>query len=347
MGGSMFRRLGCVVGLLTAAALTQPAHAFEHFAAMSAPGVGTLGASADSPPTGIYMVDQSFAIAGPDLGPTPALSNGPGTARSQICFCVHADVFLFSPGWNFLGARYTAIVVFPFVWLSGEGPGAIFGFQNTVIIPVQLSWKLGDSGFYVKTELGIYIPDGNINGPAGISGIGSPWWTFQPALTLSYLKNGWNFTAYNYIELYTQNPDSGYTTGDIFHSDLTATYTIGKWTFGPVASFVGQISGDSCNGNSLCVAEISRAHVDNYSVWQVGGLLGYNFGPVTITAWDTYVVSQHNNLVGGPNGTIPIAYDGANGVIVQPGNTFLVQVNFALWTPPEEAPVPKRPLIYK
>jgi hypothetical protein len=80
---------------------------------------------------------------------------------------------------------------------------------------------------------------------------------------------------------------------------------------------------------------------------QVGGLLGYNFGPVSITAWDTYVVSQHNNLVGGSNGTIPIAYPGANGVIVQPGNTFLVQESFALWTPPEEAPAPKRPLIYK
>jgi hypothetical protein len=32
---------------------------------------------------------------------------------------------------------------------------------------------------------------------------------------------------------------------------------------------------------------------------------------------------------------------------VQPGNTFLVQASFALWTPPEEAPAPKRPLIYK
>jgi hypothetical protein len=343
MDGRMLRRLGCVAGLLTAVAVTQPAQAFEHFAAMSAPGVGTLGSSADSPPTGIYMVDQSFAIAGADLGPTPAVTAG--GQRTQLCFCVHADAFVFSPGWNFFGARYTAVVAIPFVWLSGEGPGAIFGFQNTFIIPVQLSWKFGDSGFYVKTELGIYIPDGDINGPAGISGIGSPWWTFQPALTFSYLKNGWNFTAYNYIELYTQNPDSGYTTGDIFHSDLTATYTIGKWTFGPVASFVGQISGDSCNGNSLCVAEMSRAHVDNYSVWQVGGLLGYNFGPVSITAWDTYVVSQRNNLVA--NGVSVPYIPGVNEAFVQPGNTFLVQASFALWTPPEEAPAPKRPLIYK
>jgi hypothetical protein len=54
---------------------------------------------------------------------------------------------------------------------------------------------------------------------------------------------------------------------------------------------------DSCNGNSLCVAEMARPHVDNYGVWQVGGLLGYNFGPVTITAWDTYVVSARNNLI--------------------------------------------------
>jgi hypothetical protein len=346
MDGRMLRRLGCVAGLLTAVALTQPAQAYEHFPAMSAPGVGTLGSSADSPPMGIYMVDQSFAIAGPATGPTPLLTAG--GQKSELCFCVHADAFVFSPGWNFLGARYTAVVAFPMVFLAGEAPGAQFGFQNTFIVPVQLSWKLGDSGFYVKTELGIYVPDGDINGPAGISGIGSPWWTFQPALTLSYLKNGWNLTAYLYAEFYTQNPDSGYTTGDVFHADLTATYTIGKWTFGPVASYVAQVSGDSCNGNALCVAEISGPHVDNYGVWQVGGLLGYNFGPVTITAWDTYVVSARNNLVGGPNGTTAIAYaPGVNGAFVQPGNTAFIQASFALWTPPEESTAPKRPLIYK
>ena len=40
----------------------------------------------------------------------------------------------------------------------------------------------------------------------------------------------------------TQSID--YTTGDIFHADFTATKTFGKWTLGPVAYYVGQVSND-------------------------------------------------------------------------------------------------------
>jgi hypothetical protein len=103
---------------------------------------------------------------------------------------------------------------------------------------------------------------------------------------------------------------------------------------------------DSCNGNSLCVAEMARPHVDNYGVWQVGGLLGYNFGPVTITAWDTYVVSARNNLIA-DGASVPYIPGTPNQAFVQPGNTFFVQTAFALWNPPQEEAAPKRPMIYK
>jgi hypothetical protein len=32
------------------------------------------------------------------------------------------------------------------------------GMINTFIAPVELSWKFGDSGFYAKTGLGMYVP---------------------------------------------------------------------------------------------------------------------------------------------------------------------------------------------
>ena len=35
---------------------------------------------------------------------------------------------------------------------------------NTYIVPVELSWKLGNSGFAFKTGLGIYVPDGTETG---------------------------------------------------------------------------------------------------------------------------------------------------------------------------------------
>ena len=55
-------------------------------------------------------------------------------------------------------------------------------------VPVELSWKLGTSGFVVKTGLGIYTPDGTIQGPFGLNNVGNPWWTFVPELIVSYLK---------------------------------------------------------------------------------------------------------------------------------------------------------------
>jgi hypothetical protein len=72
-----------------------------------------------------------------------------------------------------------------------------------------------------------------VTGLYGTGNIGSPYWTFEPELIVSYLKDGWNLSAALYEELNTKNSISQYTTGDIIHADFTATKTIGKWTFGP------------------------------------------------------------------------------------------------------------------
>lgn len=76
-----------------------------------------------------------------------------------------------------------------------------FGMHNTFIVPVELSWRLGDSGFLVKTGLGIYAPDGTISGANGLGNVGNPWWTFQPNLVVSYPKDGWNLTANFFQEM--------------------------------------------------------------------------------------------------------------------------------------------------
>ena len=33
------------------------------------------------------------------------------------------------------------------------------GVHNTLIEPLGLSWKVGDSGLFVKLELGAYVPE--------------------------------------------------------------------------------------------------------------------------------------------------------------------------------------------
>jgi hypothetical protein len=219
-----------------------PANAYEaNYAGWATkPGV-LIGASAGVPPPGIYMFNQVFTyetnLAGPGTK-TLGLGNNNGVQAN-----VDVQGFLFVPGWTFLGATYDAVIVQPFIEDSVGFPAANMaavasqaaGVHNTYIAPVELSWKLGTSGLVVKTGLGVYVPDGTKTGPTGLFNVGNPWYTFQPELIVSYLKDGWNLSAALYEEFNTANSIDNYRTGDIFHADFTATKSFGKWTLGPVA----------------------------------------------------------------------------------------------------------------
>jgi hypothetical protein len=273
----------------------------------------TLGAAAEAPPPGLYMIDQAFTYQSTLVGPA-------GTAIGTPA--VHANVgvtgFLFSPGWTFLGATYTAVVVQPFVDLGIAAPVGVTvaGLHNTFINPLQLTWKLGDFG--VTADLGIYVPDGSISGPNGTGNAGSPWWTFQPELRVGYYKDGWAFTANSFIEINTKNTISGYTTGDIFHEELTFTKTFGKWTIGPVAYYVGQVTNDS---NPL--GAYGGGLGNKYSIWAVGGLLAYNFGPASLSVW---VADEVSATTSGP-GTV------GGGSSITKGWTAFATLSYQVWSP--------------
>src|SRR3954453_8905962 len=120
----------------------------------------------------------------------------------------------------------------------------------------ELSWNLGNSGFFVKAGLGMCVPTGPQPGPSGLGNVGNPWWTFQPELVVSYLKDGWNLTANLFQEINTANSITGYRSGDVFHAEFTAPKTIGNWTFGPVAYYAGQVTDDKSSafyGNAINV----------------------------------------------------------------------------------------------
>ncbi|HLW64519.1 MAG TPA: hypothetical protein VKS79_04305, partial [Gemmataceae bacterium] len=184
---------------VAAFAFASPANAYEAGYAGWATKPGALiGASAGVPPPGIYMFNQVFTYQTNLAGPgTAALGIG---AHNTVGAAVDVQGFLFVPGWTFLGATYDAVIVQPWVFAAIGNPLAQFngvanvlaGAHNTYIAPIELSWKLGTSGFAIKTGLGIYTPDGQIQGANGLTGAGNPWWTFQPELAISYLGGGWN-----------------------------------------------------------------------------------------------------------------------------------------------------------
>jgi hypothetical protein len=295
-----------------------------------------IGASAGVPPPGIYMFNQVFTYQ----------SNfaGPGTAKIGTNVGAHANVdvqgFLFVPGWTFLGATYDALIVQPFVDLSVGTPLNVqfSGVHNTYIVPVELSWKLGTSGFQFKTGLGIYTPDGTVTGVNGTGNAGNAYWTFQPEAIISYLANGWNLSAAVYGEFNTASTVTGYTGGDILHADFTATKTIGKWTIGPVAYYYGQVSNDSCSSVGCQAAyavgpgTVAALTNNRFNVWAVGGLVAYDFGPAALSVWATQEVSAKAS-------NAAAAALGADGSTVSQGMTVFATLSYRLWGPEEAQPV--------
>jgi len=310
MGGQftlMFRLgLGVLVGLIS----SHPAGAIEPGQSAQTKAGITLGASAAPLPPGIYMIDNAFYY-GFNL-------TGPGTAAATVArgFAPEGAVnFLWYPGWTFLGGTYSALAAFPFLAASVAGvpsagfPGVTFeGVHNSFIAPLRLQWNLGN-GFFAQAGAGVYVPDGSIGGPLGDSSAGADYFTFQPDFVLSYVKNGWNLTAYTYYEINTRNERSGYTSGDIFHADLTATKQFGKWTVGPVAYYVGQVSSDRSSATfdsalSAVVPAPGGIHGFNagrFDAFAVGGLVGYDFGAAGLTLYATNDVLSRS--YGGNSGT--------------------------------------------
>jgi hypothetical protein len=314
-----------------------PAYATEGGDIATKPGA-FIGASAGVPPPGIYMFNQVFTYQANLVGPGTAALNPPGTHKTGVQAAVDVQGFLFVPGWTFLGATYDAVVVQPFVMQSLGSPinlqGA--GAFNTYIVPVELSWKFGNSGFNIKTGLGIYLDDGCRTGANGLACEANPYYTFQPELILSYLKDGWNLSAAMYVEINTANTFTHYTTGDIFHADFTATKTIGKWTFGPVAYFVGQVTDDQCPVSCLATGESTLLHSNRFSEWAVGGLLGYDFGPANVSVWATQEIAAK------ASNPAAVAATGADPSVVAQGTTVFATLSYRIWAPDE----PTKPAMF-
>jgi hypothetical protein len=271
----------------------------------------------------------------PGFGGTNALGQSV-TVHKQVW--VDAQGFVFVPGWTFLGATYDAVVFQPWVSASlapfspnGAIPGgfSVIGAFDTYIVPFELSWKFGDSGFAAKIGLAMYVPDGNPNN------VGNPFWTFQPELILSYLKDGWNISAFLYEEFMTRNYITDYQNGDIFHIDFNILKTIGKWTFGPVGYYVAQVTSD-------VPSAIDPVQHGKQSRFAVGGLIGYDFGAASVSVWGTQEV--WTKVSGGATPGLP----GLDTSIGNQGFTIFGTLSYRLWAPEAPPPMePKHPLVYK
>jgi hypothetical protein len=326
-------RMRTAVLAIAAISVTTPAHAYEfgYPGWAQKPGI-VIGAAAEAPPPGLYGFDQLLTYQAHLVGPgTPLNANG---APTRVTGDTLAQGFVWVPGLKVLGATYDAVAVFQVISAT-VGPPINFdatGLHNAFTAQ-ELSWKLGESGVFVKAGFGAYLPTGNLQGPTGLQNIGNPWWTFQPNLVVSYLKDGWNLTANVFDEINTENVRTKYLSGDILHAEFTATKTIGKWTLGPVAYYSGQITDDRSSPFYRGAINVNR-----YNLWAAGGLVGYDFGRVSLSVWAMQEFSA--NASGGTAG--PPGIDTAT---ISKGFSVIGQINYRIWAPdqPSSRTAPQPP----
>jgi hypothetical protein len=297
-----------------------------------------LGAA---PPPGLYTGLETAYLGLAASGGNNGHSTGTwcipnaGTGCSNLPAIAQAVPLLWVPGWNFLGATYSASVVQAFYEFStcGTGSGNCSGsfpvtsggfvFTNTFFQPLTLSWNVG-GGWFVSSGFAFTAPTGTHGG-----GTPNPdYWTFEIPLAISYLGNNWVASANFFYDINTTSQGTccsqvaGITNGNILIGDFTAVYKIGKWSLGPVAAFEAQTTADT--GCAGLVGPSGAALCGRRENVQVGGLIGYDFGPVDMQVWVTDVVQGIDTP------------QGAGGINVWS------RIGFKIWGP--DAP---RPLVSK
>jgi hypothetical protein len=208
------------------------------------------------------------------------------TTPQQTCVGVTIPVIAWSTPWTILGARLQFLVATPAVEVGVHDTTYFEGMYNP-LVSGQLAWDLGQ-GWGFSYLLGAYI---DVNSPVAWSST-----SLNQRFALSYTRNGWNLTA-NVIwgiqlDQVTSRPQlspcpvsvafpANGCNPDFINVDLTAGKQFGKWQ----VAWVGYYSSD--------VSTPVPGYLKQ-SQFAMGGLLGYDFGPVILQGYVTTDVYEKN-----------------------------------------------------
>ena len=265
-----------------------------------------LGAA---PPPGVYTgLEQLFGAPGGRGGINTGNQGGApcatcsGFTKINSAF-IAAVPIVWATGWNFFGGAVTLDVVQAFYTVGvGFAPFAGPAFFPSAVVPEvanttwggSLSWNLGQGWFFAAGFA--------FEGPDGSQYVGGPnpdYWSFEPTWAISYLANNWVLSAnmaYFFNTASTGNccglgnaahvgPGNGYLSGQEFYLDVTALYKFGKWEVGPVGSWVVQTTANSPGSGFTCAGVPGLCGKEDRV--RLGGLIGYDFGPVDLQVWVT------------------------------------------------------------
>jgi hypothetical protein len=259
----------------------------------------TLGAAAGAPlPPGVYFTSTQ------DWGCRT-------TSPEDTCLGVVIPVVVWSTPWKIAGGRLQFLAFAPAVEVGVDHTLYRSGFYNPGGL-VQLAWDLG-GGLGVSYAIGAYFENDTDVSWSDTS--------LNQRLAVSYTGGGWNLTAnliygthFDSVNADPQLSPCPFVGGlncnpDFINLDLTATKKFGKWEFGPVAFGSWDVS----------------TPLDGYQRQRqiaVGGLVGYDFGPVNLQMYATTDVTQDN-------------YNGYD-------TRLWTRITFPIWNPKVHEPVPLR-----
>ena len=311
----------CVLTLLMVAA---PAYAMELWEPQL-PGVTEGVPTGALPPPGFYFINNSY------YGPTGQLYDNHGNVVPNSIktngALIEAPQLVWNSGWKFLGADFGMLLIEPFshtsmnlttgvdksTHLSESLTGDQWGTFNTVWSPILLSWNLpcnfhfmaglqmafDDASSSISDSLASItkngltkIVDKSGTGAYGWSGLGE--YVFMPNPAISWLYKGWNVTANLFYDISIKNNTVNYQSGDMFQADYTVTYSWGKWTFGVGADQANQIQRDKFDAGTGYRSQPNTCE----TLYQVGPILGYDFGACRLWAVFNYDVETKNALQG-------------------------------------------------
>lgn len=248
----------------------------------------TVGQAPGAPlPVGLYFIDtSSFGVR--DIAPRSTDSN------------INLPSFVWATPADVAGGRLQLIVLQPIAVSSTGGAPYQSGFGQT-LLAAQVAWKLG-SNLNFSYLLGAYLPSQTkivIQNPV-----------LHQRFAITYNGDGWNLTAnFLYGTYFDTTSRTGAYYPDFLNLDLTATKKFGKWEVGPVAF----------GATDLPTRNPGYARQGQFAV---GGLVGYNFGPVNLQAYVTREVVERNyrglETRGWLRATVPIYQENAEAAPAAP-----------------------------
>jgi len=230
----------------------------------------TVGAQAGAPPPpGFYFIDTF------DVGHRNGV---------DVDLIVNIPVLAWSTPWTIFGGRVVFLAAVPSLWVDSRLGPTVSDIYNPLLAG-QLAWDLGN-GFNFSYMLGAYF---DMHSDLAWSST-----SLNQRFALTYNANGWNLTA-NVIygiqfDHVTDRPQLSpcpppfFFQGcnpDFINVDLTATKKFDKWE-------IGLVGFGSSDLNRPVPTYLKQ------SQFALGGLVGYDFGPLVVQGYVTTDVAENN-----------------------------------------------------